>query len=115
MKDSVVQHAYQEAADFIRRRLQDLGLPEQDCEALAAIGLGALVNYRTDERLFGEPPAGVDEERLIKPWVDLWFTFAQAGGGRPPKEGEEDQLLPASVRRLTPKEGACAPRRRDRG
>jgi hypothetical protein len=115
MKDSVVQRAYREAADFIRRRLDDLGLPEQDCEALAAIALGALVNYRAEEGLFGEPPAGVDEERFIKTWVDLWATFAQAAGRRPPAERKEGQRPSGNVRSMARVARESARRKRDRG
>jgi len=114
MKEVVVQGAYRQTAEFTRRRLADLGLPEQDCEAIAAIALGALVNYRTEQGLFGEPPAGVDEERLVKTWVELWLAFAQAAAGRQPvTKGEERELPSASVRRLTPMEsGMPAPPRR---
>ena len=115
MKKVVVQGAYRQAAEFTRRRLSDLGLPDQDCEALAAIALGALVNYRTEQGLFGEPPAGVDEERFIKTWVDLWVTFAQAAPDRVPREAEQDQLAPKSVHRLAPVKCRPASRRRDRG
>lgn len=115
MKDTVFERAYREAAEFTRRRHRDLGVPEQDCEALAVIAIGALVHYRTEEGLFGEPPAGLDEERLIKAFVDLWVAFAHGVRDQAPKEGEEGQLPSASIHRLTPKEGARAPRRRDRG
>jgi AcrR family transcriptional regulator len=118
MKDAVVQRAYRETAEFIRRRLEELNLPEQDCEALAAIALGALVNYRTEERLFGEPPAGVDEERFVKAWVELWAALPQSLPGQAPNQSEQRQPLPsASLRRLTPRKGAQgAPgsRKRDR-
>jgi len=115
MKEVVVQGAYRQAAEFTRRRLSDLGRPEQDFEALAAIALGALVNYRTEQSLFGEPPAGVDEERFIKTWVDLWVTFAQAGRNRAPRQAEEGPLAPRSVRRLAPAKSPSSSRRRDRG
>jgi AcrR family transcriptional regulator len=97
MKDAVVQRAYRDAAEFIRRRLDGLGLPQQDCEALAAIALGALVNYRAEERLFGEPPAGVDEERFVKTWVDLWAAFAVAARDPVPERSQAAEPPPASV------------------
>lgn len=115
MKDAVVQRSYRETAEFTRRRLEDLSLPEQDCEALAVIAIGALVNYRTQEGLFGEPPGGVDEERFVKAWVDQWVAFTQGVRGRALKEGEEGRLPSASIRRLTPKERVSAPQKRDRG
>jgi AcrR family transcriptional regulator len=108
MKEVVVRGAYRQAAEFARRRLADVGLQEQDCEAIAAIALGALVNYRAEQGLFGEAPAGVDEERLVKTWVDLLLAFVQAGASRQaPKEGGERPS--ASVRQLTPRDGRRSP------
>lgn len=91
MHAAVVQRAYREGAEWMRRKLKELSLPERDCEALTAIGLGAIVNYRSEQALFGEPPAGVDEERFVKTWVDVWVALVEASRGQPQRERQEDE------------------------
>ena len=115
VKGAVVQRSYRETAEFVRRGLGEQGHPEQDCEALAVIALGALVNYRTEEALFGEPPAGVNEDRFIKTWVDQWVAFAKGVGEQAPKEAAVDQRSSGSVHRLRPNQDGRSPRELDRG
>lgn len=43
-----------------------------DAEALAAVMIGSLVNYKVIEAMFGERPAGVDEDRLVATWARLY-------------------------------------------
>lgn len=77
-RDRLFRRAYREAAEFLRRKIAEGAFPELDPEAVAAIALGSLANYRVEEALFGAPPAGVDEERLIDAWVRMWLALAGA-------------------------------------
>ena len=45
---------------------------------MAAIALGAIVNYRQSELDYGEPPGMVDEERFVTTWVNLLVVAAEA-------------------------------------
>ncbi len=66
-------------ADSFKLKRKEVGidLPEHDAQALAAIALGSIINYRVEVTLFGEPPAAVPEERFIKSWVDVWATYGE--------------------------------------
>lgn len=46
--------------------------PDVDAEALAAVMIGSLVNYKVIEAMFGERPAGVSEERFVAAWAQLY-------------------------------------------
>jgi AcrR family transcriptional regulator len=43
----------------------------EDVEAIAAVAFGAIVQYRVIEALLGFPPAGLDEERFLRAWVEM--------------------------------------------
>lgn len=75
--ERVVNRGYREAAKLIGRRLERSAL-DQRPEAIAAIALGSLVNYRVEQTMFGVPPAGVEEEEFIEAWVELWTRVAQS-------------------------------------
>lgn len=47
-------------------------------DALAAVALGSLVDYRIEESMFGSPPGDVAEDDFIEAWVEVWLTFAGA-------------------------------------
>lgn len=71
MRDEVVQAGYRQASDYASARLvhdDDTGL---DPDAVAAIAVGAVINYRRTQWTFGTPPADVDEERFLETWVEL--------------------------------------------
>lgn len=51
-----------------------------DLDAIAAVMLGSLINYRILETLFGRPPGDVDEERFIEAWVDSTHKMLEAYG-----------------------------------
>ena len=53
----------------------------------AAVALGALVDYRLEETMFGVPPGGSAEEEFIEAWVDTWESFAR--GAALPRAGKE--------------------------
>jgi len=69
-RDALVEPGYQVTAD-LARRLLGRAAHRIDIEALAAVLLGSLVNYRRSTWTFGAIPAGVDEERFLNTWADL--------------------------------------------
>jgi hypothetical protein len=42
-----------------------------DVDVAAALAVGALVNHGVLVAMLDEPPAGVDEDRLLAGWVDM--------------------------------------------
>jgi AcrR family transcriptional regulator len=46
------------------------GVDPPDLDAVAAVALGPIINYRVLETLFGRPPGDVDEDRFIEAWAD---------------------------------------------
>jgi AcrR family transcriptional regulator len=82
VRERIVRRGHREAANVMGRMFAEAGLAGEEADALAAVALGSLVNYRIEETMFGEPPGGVDEERFIEAWVDLWSTFAEAKAER---------------------------------
>ncbi|MEY2588526.1 MAG: hypothetical protein QOJ67_510 [Acidimicrobiaceae bacterium] len=69
-REALVEPGYQVTADLARRWL-GRAADRLDIEALSAVLLGSLVNYRRSTWTFGAIPAGVDEERFINTWADL--------------------------------------------
>ena len=62
----LIDPAYQEFAGWLRRHMCI-----DDVDSLAAVALGAIVQYRAIEALMGAPPAGQDEESFLQAWVTL--------------------------------------------
>ncbi|MDQ3954774.1 MAG: TetR/AcrR family transcriptional regulator [Actinomycetota bacterium] len=84
--ERIVRRGLELATGFFRLKQKEAGLDLQDHdpEAIAAVALGSIINYRVEEAMFGEPPGPVSEERFIKTWVDVWSTYGnnlvRAGG-----------------------------------
>jgi len=53
--------------------------PTADAEAIAAIMIGALVNYKVIETMVGERPAGISEDRLVAAWARLYQLAIEDG------------------------------------
>jgi AcrR family transcriptional regulator len=71
-RSRVVEPGYAATSEILRERLTDLRMdPSTDCDALAAVLVGALVNYRRHEWTFTTPPLGVDESRYVESIVNL--------------------------------------------
>lgn len=75
--ERIVRRGLELATGFFRFKQKQAGLefPEQDPEAIAAVALGSIINYRVEEAMFGEPPGPVSEERFLRTWVDVWSTY----------------------------------------
>lgn len=80
----LVDAGYLVTANMVRRWLGD-NLGAVDIEAVSAVLLGALVNFRRSTWTFGASPLGIDDERFLFTWVDLCVAVAQENNtsGRP--------------------------------
>jgi AcrR family transcriptional regulator len=81
-KAGVVDRAYREATTFVRQKMETGELPEGDAEALAVAMVGSLLAYELEIDVFGRPPAGVDEDRLVAAVVDSWMAMSTGGKER---------------------------------
>src|SRR5215218_2067708 len=79
-KTGVVDRAYRDATDFVRQKMETGEFPEGDAEAVEVAMVGSLLGYELEIDVFGRPPAGVDEERLIAAVVDSWMAMSHGGG-----------------------------------
>lgn len=78
----VVQRGYRRGAEFAKRWLKSIpGGDAIDADALACLALGAIVAYRRTEWTFGSDPLGVDEERFVQTFVDVFTRLAETRGG----------------------------------
>lgn len=78
----VVQRGYGYAAQFAQRWLKAIpGGDAVDAEALACLAVGAIVAYRRTEWTFGGDPLGVDEERFVQTYVNVFALLAGREGG----------------------------------
>lgn len=71
----VVEPGYATAAEIVSR----LGGADHDCEAVGAVLMASLVNYRRHEWTFGRPPLGIDEGRFVTAWVHVAKAILIAG------------------------------------
>lgn len=64
----LIDATYTEFATWLAERT---GLPAERAEAVAAIGLGALLSARLLTGVLGAAPTGVDDETFVTTWVDM--------------------------------------------
>ena len=83
----IVAPGHAQAAAIFERMFADLGIEDRNPRAIAAVALGALVDYRIEETMFGVPPGGIGEEEFIAAWVDTWESFAR--GAAAPRQRKE--------------------------
>lgn len=76
--DRLVATGYAEAAKWVEHITGTDRLAKEDAEALGLMMVGAIVNYRSEEAIFGRSPAGVDEERFVQTWVRVCSVFFEA-------------------------------------
>jgi AcrR family transcriptional regulator len=69
-REGIVDRAYEEVTAFVRSKIATGELPDADAEAIAVLVTTALLGYRIELDVFGRPPAGVDQERLISAVVE---------------------------------------------
>jgi AcrR family transcriptional regulator len=76
-RTGIVDRAYQEATGFVRQKMETGQFPEGDAEASAVVMVGSLLAYELEIDVFGRPPSGVDEERLVAALVDSWMAMSR--------------------------------------
>ncbi len=77
-RERIVRRGYALGSEWMKHKLKEVGLSDFDCDAYAALAVGAIVNYRVQEALLGEVPAEVSEERFVDAFLTLWTTFGEA-------------------------------------
>jgi AcrR family transcriptional regulator len=87
--ERIVSRGHREASKLIGRLLADARVEGLSPDALAAVALGSLVNYRIEETMFGVPPAGIGEEEFVEAWVEVWTAVAQGGAMEARAEASE--------------------------
>jgi AcrR family transcriptional regulator len=83
----IVAPGHAQAAGIFERMFAELGIEGRNPRAIAAVALGALVDYRIEQTMFGVPPGGIGEDEFIEAWVDTWESFAR--GATPPHRRRE--------------------------
>jgi AcrR family transcriptional regulator len=78
--EHIGQRPLQRSADYMRERFREAGADEVDTEALVAVLVQTMSAYRAHEDVYGEPPLGVDEERFVTMWVDVFIAYAASRG-----------------------------------
>ena len=66
----IVSRGHGKLVRDLRATARRRGVDPPDLDAIAAVVLGSVINYRVLETLFGRPPGDVDEERFIDTWAE---------------------------------------------
>lgn len=66
----IVSRGHAKLVGWLRSMARRQGVDPPDLDAIAAVILGSVINYRVLETLFGRPPGDVDEDRFIEAWTD---------------------------------------------
>ena len=74
MSEQLIQSTYRETADRIAAMS-----PEADAEAIAAVTVGSLVNFKIIEAFTGRTPNDVDDERFAQAWAMIVTAATTAG------------------------------------
>ena len=75
MRDGISEPGYSLLAAYLTER----GMAtSRDGTAIAVLLLGGLINVRRSTWTFGQPPAGVTDDRAIAAWVDICTTVLEA-------------------------------------
>lgn len=70
--DRLIDGPYRLSAERIRAVA-----PDVDAEAMAAIFLGSLVNFKVIEHLLGTRPGDVSDDRLVDAWAQLLWLLVE--------------------------------------
>ena len=74
MSERLIQSTYRETADRIAAMS-----PGADAEAIAAVTVGSLVNFKIIQAFTGRTPNDVDDERFAEAWALIVTAAATAG------------------------------------
>ena len=78
--DRLVARPYTEIVAWLGARFRKAGIEPPDLDALALILVESMAAYRELNRLFGEVPGAVDDERFVEAWVEAALAIAHRYG-----------------------------------
>jgi AcrR family transcriptional regulator len=78
--DRLVAMPYAIIVAWLGARFQEAGTESPDLDALALILIESMAAYRDLDRLFGQVPAEIDDERFITAWVEAALAVADRYG-----------------------------------
>ena len=64
--ENIAEPGYRISADVFGRQISTDPDNPWDAQALAAVIVGSIVNYRRGQWTFGQTPLGIDDDRLVK-------------------------------------------------
>lgn len=76
----IVSRGHAKLVGWLRSMARRQGVDPPDLDAIAAVILGSVINYRVLETLFGRPPGDVDEDRFIEAWTDASLALLASHG-----------------------------------
>lgn len=78
----VMQVTFTDVAAWLRERVARGELREHDTDAMAAVIVGSIVEFRIFEALWGQHEIDVSDDRFLAAWVDLVSRGLVAAGAR---------------------------------
>jgi AcrR family transcriptional regulator len=78
--DRLVARPYAEIVAWLSARFREAGIDPPDLDALTLILIESMGAYRELNRVFGQVPADIDDDRFIAAWVDTALAVAHRYG-----------------------------------
>jgi AcrR family transcriptional regulator len=78
--DRLVARPYAEIVTWLSARFREAGINPPDLDALTLILIESMGAYRELNRVFGQVPADIDDDRFIAAWVDTALAVAHRYG-----------------------------------
>jgi AcrR family transcriptional regulator len=78
--DRLVARPYAEIVAWLSTRFREAGIDPPDLDALTLILIESMGAYRELNRVFGQVPADIDDDRFIAAWVDTALAVAHRYG-----------------------------------
>jgi AcrR family transcriptional regulator len=78
--DRLVARPYAEIVAWLGARFREAGIDPPDLDALTLILIESMGAYKELNRVFGQVPADVDDDRFIAAWVDAALAVAHRHG-----------------------------------
>jgi AcrR family transcriptional regulator len=78
--DRLVARPYAEIVTWLGARFREANIDPPDLDALTLILIESMGAYKELDRVFGQVPANVDDERFIAAWVDTALAVAHRYG-----------------------------------
>lgn len=75
VQTGITDATYRDFADRLEAAHNLGAIPEVDFEAIAVLAIGPVVDFKIKQHLLGYTPLGLDQERLVHAWVNLFSTL----------------------------------------